>query len=60
MSLESANNLNIVESALNLLYDTYIIDTETADARGVAIQAVNALYIKLGGNDLVGPMDGRV
>ena len=44
-------NLQRCAEAMDLLYKTYIINEQTATARGEAIQAINRMILSLGGED---------
>lgn len=45
-------NRQRVGEAMKLLYETYIVDAKQAQARGTAIQALDALLVALGGEVL--------
>ena len=42
-------NRSRTADAMKLLYDTYIVDETQAEARGVAIRALDAFLVALGG-----------
>ena len=44
-------NIQRCAEAMQLLYQTYIIDAQAASFRGTAITAINELIIRLGGED---------
>ncbi len=44
-------NIQRCAEAMQLLYQTYIIDAQAASFRGTAITAINELILRLGGED---------
>ena len=44
-------NIQRCAEAMELLYQTYIIDAKIAEDRGHAIQAINRMILALGGED---------
>ena len=50
-------NLQRCAEAMLLLYQTYIIDGEIAEARGEAVRAINRMIIGLGGEDTVSKIE---
>ena len=43
--------------AMQLLYQTYIIDAKIAEDRGHAIQAINRMILALGGEDTISKIE---
>ena len=43
--------------AMQLLYQTYIIDPKVAEDRGLAIQAINRMILGLGGDDTISKIE---
>ena len=50
-------NIQRCAEAMQLLYQTYIIDGTIAIARGEAIQAINRMILGLGGEDVISKIE---
>ena len=46
-------NIQRLAEAMQLLYQTYIIDPALAELRGVAVRAINSMIVALGGESTV-------
>ena len=46
-------NLGLLKTAVELLYATFITDTQAAAHRGEALQAINAIALRLGYGNLL-------
>lgn len=50
-------NIQRCAEAMQLLYQTYIIEQPVADERGKAIQAINKMIVFLGGDDTISKIE---
>ena len=50
-------NLQRCAEAMQLLYQTYVIDSAIAEDRGVAIQAINRMIVGFGGDDTISKIE---
>lgn len=50
-------NIQRCAEAMQLLYQTYIIDSAIAEYRGQAIQAINRMILGLGGEDTISKIE---
>lgn len=50
-------NIQRCAEAMQLLYQTYIIDSPIAEDRGRAIQAINRMIVGLGGDDTISKIE---
>ena len=50
-------NIQRCAEAVQLLYQTYIIEQPIATARGEAIQAINRMILALGGEDMISKIE---
>lgn len=50
-------NIQRCAEAMQLLYQTYIIDAQAASFRGTAVTAINEMIIRLGGEDTVSKIE---